>query len=195
MSSKLPPVRKPLFAFDRKARDAFLPYRGSRAVQAIAWFSKLGDQPQMRTLAGGVLAFGLARGDARMMRAGVRMLAAHELATAAKNFVKHRVDRQRPRSARSADKQKPRVGRSRRKEDTSFPSGHSAGSMAVALALAAEYPRHRGKAVATAGGVALAQVPRLAHYPTDVAAGMALGAAAERMVALVWSLLAKYLRR
>jgi membrane-associated phospholipid phosphatase len=195
MASKLPPPRKALLAIDKKARDAFVPYRRTAPVKAIAWLSELGDQPQMRTLAGGMMAAGLVRGDGRMMRAGVRMLIAHELATALKNMVKHRVDRVRPRSATDKEQQKPKAGRSEKKEDTSFPSGHSAGSMATALAFAAEYPRHRGKAVAVASSVALAQIPRCAHYPTDVAAGVVVGAAAERLVAIVSRRLATLLVR
>jgi membrane-associated phospholipid phosphatase len=195
MASKLPAARKPLLAIDKTARDAFMPYRGSAPVRALSWLSELGDQPQMRALAGGMLAAGVVRADGRMIRAGARMLIAHELATAVKNAVKHRIDRARPRSATSKKQQQPKPGRSRGKEDTSFPSGHSAGSMAVALALAAEYPRHRSKAVATAGSVALAQMPRCAHYPTDVAAGLVLGATAERIVALAFRGLAAAFRR
>jgi len=70
---------------------------------------------------------------------------------------------------------KPRKGRSRSKEETSFPSGHSAGAVAVAQAFARELPEYRGAALAGAGFIAVAQVPRGAHYPTDVAAGLAIG--------------------
>ena len=114
------------------------------------------------------------------------MAAAHLIATAAKNFVKHRVDRTRPRSARGRDGHKPQLGRSEAKEETSFPSGHSAGALAVALAFAREYPDYRGPALAGAGMIALGQIPRCAHYPTDVAAGLALGWAAEAAVGAVW---------
>lgn len=185
MASTNPAAREPLLAIDNLGRKTFIAKRNTPVVKAISWFSQLGDQPQMRILSGGLLALGLLRGDARMVRAGARMLVAHELATSAKNFVKHRVDRVRPRSADSKAQQKPRAGDSEAKEDTSFPSGHSAGSLSVALAFAREYPQFRGAAIATATGVALAQIPRCAHYPTDVAAGMALGAAAEKVVAVV----------
>jgi membrane-associated phospholipid phosphatase len=129
---------------------------------------------------------GLARRDRRMAGAGARMIAAHLLATAAKNFIKHRVDRTRPRSATGKDGHKPKPGRSTAKEETSFPSGHSAGAIAVASAYAREYPEHQAAALAGAGVVALAQIPRSAHYPTDVGAGVAIGLAAEKAVDLVW---------
>ena len=40
---------------------------------------------------------------------------------------------------------------------------------------------------ATAGVVAASQVPRRAHYPTDVVAGVAIGLAAEALTNVVWS--------
>lgn len=171
---------------DKAARDAVRPYRETKAVEALSWYSELGDQPQMLAISGGLCALGLVRGDRRMARAGVRMVAAHLLATAAKNFVKKRIDRTRPRSAEGPNGHKPSLGRKDSKEETSFPSGHSAGAVAVALAFAREYPEYRGPALGAAGLIALAQIPRCAHYPTDVGAGLALGWAAEAAVGALW---------
>ena len=114
------------------------------------------------------------------------MVLSHLLATAAKNFIKHRVDRTRPRSTGSGKGHGIKPGRSHAKEETSFPSGHSAGAAAVARAFARAYPEHRGAALAGAGFIALAQIPRCAHYPTDVGAGLAIGLAAEKAVDLLW---------
>ena len=177
---------EPLLELDRKAREAFIPYRETPVVEAISFASKLGDQPQLRILSGGLIAVGLVRSDPRMIRAGARMLLAHELATLAKKVVKHRVDRLRPRSATTREEQKPKRGRHRTKEQSSFPSGHSAGALAAALAFSAEYPEHKGAAVVAASAIGAAQVPRSAHYPTDVAAGMAIGAAAHGVAGLLW---------
>lgn len=174
-----------LAAVDDAAREVFVGHRQSAAIKTLSWLSEVGDQPQMRTISGGMIAAGFLLRDRRMARAGVRMLLAHELATLAKNFVKHRVDRTRPRSAGERQEQQVRPGRSTAKEETSFPSGHSAGVSAVARAFASEYPEHKGPAYAAAGMVALAQVPRCAHYPTDVGAGILIGVAAEAAVGLV----------
>lgn len=171
---------------DSKALEAVEPLRDTKPVEALAWYSELGDQPQMLSLSGGLLALGLVRGDRRMTRAGGRMIAAHLLATWAKNFVKRRIDRTRPRNAQGAKGHKPKPGRDESKAETSFPSGHSAGAIAVARAFAREYPELDRAAYGAAGLIALAQIPRCAHYPTDVGAGIALGLAAEALVNRVW---------
>ena len=177
---------EPLFEIDGKARKLFKPYRKSLPIKAIGQIGDVGDQMPLRVICVGVFGLGLLRSDARMMRAGVRMLLSHELATLAKNTVKRRMDRTRPRRAKKAAR--PQKGKDTGKEVTSFPSGHSAGSMAVACAFAAEYPEHRGAALGTAGAVGLAQIPTCAHYPSDVAAGMAVGAMANGVIgiALRW---------
>jgi undecaprenyl-diphosphatase len=167
---------------DAKVAEAVLPVRYEPAVRVLAFLSDIGDQPQMRTLSGGLIGAGLLVRDGRLARAGLRMLLAHELATAAKNFVKRRVDRTRPRSLGDGEAPHIRRGRNEHKEETSFPSGHSAGAAAVARAFVREYPEHRIAAYAGAGSVALAQIPRCAHYPTDVGAGLAIGGASEAVV-------------
>jgi undecaprenyl-diphosphatase len=168
---------------DAAVAEAVLPHRRTLPVRLLEHVADLGDQPQMRILCGATIAAGLFGGDRRLARTGARMLAAHSLATFAKDFVKRRIDRTRPRS-------KARGGRSHRivpggheaKEQTSFPSGHSAGAAAVARAFARDYPEYAAPAYAAAGALALAQIPRCAHYPTDVGAGLAIGVAAEAMV-------------
>ena len=164
-----------LLAVDEKTRRAVMPYRDTLAVKALTLVSDVGDQPQMLSLSGGVLLSGLVAGDRRLVRAGARMIAAHLVATGIKNFVKARVDRTRPRSAKGRNGHKPKLGRKDTKEETSFPSGHSAGALAVARAFSRELPNHRGAALTGAGVIAFAQIPRCAHYPTDVGAGLAIG--------------------
>ncbi|MGZ8307582.1 MAG: phosphatase PAP2 family protein [Allosphingosinicella sp.] len=174
---------KAVLAADEAAAEAALPYRGSPAMKALGRFASLGDQQPLRTLCAAVIAAGLAGGDRRLARAGVRMLVAHTLATLAKDFVKARVDRTRPRSKNEKGKDHvPRPGRDSAKEETSFPSGHSAGAAAVAWAFARDYPEYKAPAYAAGSALALAQIPRCAHYPTDVGAGLAIGVAAEAIV-------------
>lgn len=185
-----------LQAADASVADVAEEYRQTGPVRVISLLSEVGDQPQMRSLCGALLVAGLARRDRRMASAGLRMLASHELATAVKDAIKHRVDRTRPRAREEAeDAHKMRPGNNHAKEETSFPSGHSAGAASTARAFAREYPEHAGAAYAAAGSVALAQIPRCAHYPTDVGAGLSIGIAAEAAVDAVWRLLARAVRR
>ena len=167
---------------DAAVAEAVEPYAKSAGVRAVGWLSEVGDQPQMRILCGAVIAAGLAGRSKRLTRAGLRMIAAHTLATEAKNMVKRRVDRSRPRSRDGENGHKPRPGKNRDKEETSFPSGHSAGASAVAAAYARDFPEHRAAAAAGAGAIALAQIPRCAHYPTDVGIGLALGLLSEALL-------------
>lgn len=171
---------------DGELAEAAADHRDNPAFQVLGWASDIGDQPQMRILSGLVIGGGLIARSPRLVRAGVRMLIAHETATFAKNLVKNRIDRVRPRSASSKDERKAKPGTSTQKEETSFPSGHSAGSMAVARAFVREFPEHRAPALGAAAAVAAAQIPRCAHYGSDVAAGMMLGAAAEAIANHAW---------
>ena len=162
----------------------------SPPVRALAWVSEVGDQPQLRYLSGVMIGAGLL-GHRRLLRAGIRMLLAHELATVAKKAIKNRVDRTRPRSARSQRHAEPHTGRSAAKEESSFPSGHTAGAAAVAQALSREFPKYGVAARSAAALVGAAQVPRCAHYPSDVGVGALIGLSAEAAVNAAWKAVVK----
>jgi membrane-associated phospholipid phosphatase len=186
---------EPLLEIDRQARRLFKPYRRTAPVKALDWFGQAGDQLQLRVLCAGVIGIAIVRRDDRLLRAGARMLVSHELATLAKKAVKNRIDRWRPRSADDARQVTPRKGHSRAKAKNSFPSGHSAGAMAVACAFAAAYPERRGAALAAGGVVSVVQVPTSSHYPSDVGAGAAIGVATDAGVGLVWRIATRLWRR
>jgi membrane-associated phospholipid phosphatase len=184
MKKRSDPAKAALDA-DAGVASAMRRQQGSPLVRALDFVADLGDQPPMRILCGSVIAVGLIGGDRRLAKAGLRMLAAHTLATVVKDVVKKRVDRTRPRAAAKPGKDsRPRPGRRTAKEETSFPSGHSAGAAAVARAFARDYPEYALPAYGAAAALALAQIPRCAHYPTDVGAGLAIGVAAEKAVDL-----------
>jgi membrane-associated phospholipid phosphatase len=169
-----------LVTLDGAVSQALAPHKDRAPMRALGWIGKQGDQPQMIALSGLTLAAGLFRGNKRVIEAGGRMLAAHLLATGIKHVVKRRVDRRRP--SPEAGGAKPRPGRRSAKEWTSFPSGHTAGAVAVAQGFARAFPEHRGKATSAAAVVALAQVCKQAHYVSDVAAGVLIGLASEAAV-------------
>ena len=172
----------PLEKADVAVARAAAPYEDRPVVRALSLVGKLGDQPPMRVLSGAVLAAGLLGADRRLAMAGVRMLAAHTVATVAKDFVKKRVDRTRPKLLTREGRYRMEPGDHQSKEETSFPSGHSAGAVAVARAFARDYLEYSVLAHGAAAAVALAQIPRCAHFPTDVGVGIAIGVAAESLV-------------
>jgi membrane-associated phospholipid phosphatase len=72
--------------------------------------------------------------------------------------------------------------------DSSFPSGHTAGSFAAAVALARFYPPERPLLLLFATAVGVSRVYLGHHFPSDVLVGAAIGAgvgsASARLVAL-----------
>jgi undecaprenyl-diphosphatase len=67
----------------------------------------------------------------------------------------------------------------------SFPSGHTAASFGIAVALAGEGDWLGGLVLALAGGIAVSRVYLGAHYPLDVAVGVVVGVASGLMVRLL----------
>jgi undecaprenyl-diphosphatase len=74
----------------------------------------------------------------------------------------------------------------RQPRTTSFPSGHSASAAAFATGVLLESPARAVPVIAIAAGVAYGRVHIGVHYPSDVVAGIALGAASAVVVKRVW---------
>jgi hypothetical protein len=162
---------------DRAITDRLNYKRDSWQMRLIGTASEIGDQPQMRLLCAATIGYGLIRRDSQLAGVGLKMLAAHTLATWGKSGVKSVVDRTRPESG---DDPRVRPGRSNNHQENSFPSGHSAGAVAVAEAFARSYPERATMARIAAMMVAAVQVPRGTHYVGDVVVGMVIGLIAER---------------
>lgn len=166
-------------AKEHRATAAMRALGDSAPVKALTPLAKLADEPPLAWLSVGTLAAGALLRKPALIRSGARMLASHLVATGMKTVAKAGVDRARPSTGAA-----PHVGKGHGTDDTdrnAFPSGHTAGAVAVAQAVAHEIPVAgapvRGLA-ALAGGL---QVPRGAHYVTDVVAGAAIGWLAERI--------------
>lgn len=172
----------PIEHADRAVAAAAAPARQSVIVRLLGTLSELADQPQLVSICTVTLLAGLVTRNERLARAGGRMLAAELFATGLKSAIKHRVDRTRPRVVDDGGDYAMQPGDSEDSDDNSFPSGHTAGAVSVARAFSREYPEHRATAYGVAAAVALIQIPRCQHYPTDLLAGALVGLAAEAAV-------------
>lgn len=170
---------------DRKLARAAGSKRDTSWMKAIGQVSELADQPPLIALSVVTIMAGLLLGKGRLTRTGVRILASHWLATQAKSFIKRRIDRTRPFVMLGGESYHARRGQSRAKRENSFPSGHTAGAVAIARAVARDYPAAApvGYAAATAAGAV--QLPRGAHFLSDILAGAAIGLLAEAAVRLI----------
>ena len=182
MGKKKHKQASPLEQADIAAVEWLKPWLGTRAARAAGPVGELGDQPPLLALSGAVLAAGAWRRSPRLARAGARMIGAHLLATAAKTQGKDHVDRTRPEALMERGAYRMKEGRSQQSALRSFPSGHTAGIVAVARAAAREYPEYRRRLYGAAALLAALQIPRRAHFPTDVLAGAVIGLAAEQAV-------------
>jgi membrane-associated phospholipid phosphatase len=156
--------------------------RDHPVVRGLGTMSEIGDQPPLLALSGTVLAFGMLTCNRRATEAGARMLGSLVLATWMKTCLKRLVARTRPNVLLQEGRYEVEPLGPDEGPWHSFPSGHTAGSVAVSRAAARIYPEARTAAYTAATAIALVQIPRGAHYPADVAAGAIVGLAAEAMV-------------
>ncbi|UUR08655.1 phosphatase PAP2 family protein [Sphingomonas glaciei] len=167
---------------DTAVADALVPYAGDAAVRALGAVAELSDQEPLYAAAAGVLATAVVMRDGSTWRTGTRILAAHLLATALRGVVKSMVDRTRPEAAARRGDYVLRKGERHESDFNSFPSGHTAGAVAVAMAVGRDHPGARWPAFGLATLTGAAQIVRSRHYVTDVVAGAVIGVAAELLV-------------
>jgi membrane-associated phospholipid phosphatase len=155
-------------------------------TRAVAKLTELADQPPLIAASLGTLAIGLVAGRPDLARGGARMLASHLLATGAKLAVKQGVARTRPGPALDKGEAKFALGESGEHDETSFPSGHTAGAVAVARAASREIEGAAAPGAVATAAVAAAQAPAGNHYLSDVIAGAVIGWASEAVVSAVF---------
>ena len=150
-------------------------HRHHPAMRLAHIVNEAGDQPPLLALSGAMLAYGLLSGNRRAARAGRRMLVSMLVSIVIKTVLKAAFSRTRPNVLMDEGRYEMRLFGPNEGPWQSFPSGHVAGSVALARALTRFYPQARGPAYGAAAAVALVQVPRGTHYPLDVLAGVAVG--------------------
>lgn len=170
---------------DAKVAAALGHHHEHPVIATLGHASEIADQPPLIALSAATAAAGLLTRRPTLLRAGLRMLAAELVATSLKTRLKHRVDRTRPHKMLDEGRYVLKhAGKSANRDGpwSSFPSGHTAGAVAVSRALARDYPGLTLPATAAAAAVAVMQVPRRKHFPTDVIAGAVVGWLAETLV-------------
>jgi membrane-associated phospholipid phosphatase len=151
---------------DRRLMRRSFGARSPALDRSLVAITRAASYSRLWLLIAGVLAiFGAGQGR---RAAGRGLIAIAIAATVANGPAKLLVRRRRPSSRR-----RPALIRTPR--STSFPSGHSAAAFAFATGACAELPVLAPALVPLAGAVAYSRVHTGVHYPSDVAAGVAIG--------------------
>ena len=162
-------------------------HRHHPVAQAAGKAGKIGDQEPLYALSCGVLAVGVTARDRRLTDTGLAMLAAIGVADLTKRIVKKSVRRTRPKALLDEGDYDADTGGSDDKKEQSFPSGHTACTVAAARAFARHVPEASGAAGAAAVAIGISRVAKGEHWPLDVLAGAVIGLAAEAFTALFFS--------
>jgi len=153
-------------ALDRRLMARAIAARSPALDPALVRITRAANYSRLwLALAALLAALGGARGR-RAARRGVLSIAL--AATAVNGPAKLLVRRRRPAG-------KPLPALIRVPRSTSFPSGHSASAFAFATGASAEIPALAPLLVPLAAAVAYSRVYTGVHYPSDVAAGAAIG--------------------
>jgi membrane-associated phospholipid phosphatase len=156
------------------------------AVKAAASAGKFGDQGPLYALSSGILIVGVGSRDRRLTDCGLAMLAAIAVADLGKRLTKRLVRRTRPHILLDQGQYDAGTGGSGHKEEQSFPSGHTACTLAAARALSRHFPETGATAGAATVAIGLTRIAEGKHWPLDVVAGAVIGLAAEGLSALVY---------
>lgn len=172
----------PVEEVDAAVADVLIPHAEKAAIRALGAVSDLSDQEPLYAAAAAVLVTATVLRDGPTWRTGTRILASHLLATALRGVIKKMVDRTRPEAAARRGDYVLREGERHESDFNSFPSGHTAGAVAVAMAVGRDNPGARLPAISLAAVSGAAQILRSRHYVTDVVAGAVIGIVADELI-------------
>jgi undecaprenyl-diphosphatase len=171
---------------DKDAARSAARHRHHPVVKSLGAASEIADQIPLSIVCAAMIGGGAIAGRPQVTQAGLKMMTAHVLANSVKRIIKNNFKRTRPKVMIEEQTYECEAGESEGGHDTSFPSGHTAGAVAVATVMARDLPQTAVPALAIAAMIAGIQVPRGKHYPIDVAAGAVLGFAAACVVHAFW---------
>jgi undecaprenyl-diphosphatase len=138
--------------------------------------NRLGSGVVLAAISGTLLMLGGIGGWVRLRQAGLQGLIAHAAAGLTVQALKHLIGRPRPRFLHASGFQLgPLWGPSLETGLDSFPSGHTAAALAVAIVMARRFPAAAKPFYAAAGFVAVTRILSGSHFPTDVLAGAMVG--------------------
>jgi membrane-associated phospholipid phosphatase len=160
-------------------------HRDHPLIKAAGAAGKIGDQGPLYAVSGVVFAVGLAARHRRLAGSGVAMLLALAAADVSKRLTKRLVRRTRPHVLLDNGRYETDLGEPGGKREQSFPSGHTAGTVAVARALSRNFPKSGAAAGVAAVGIGVSRVAKGAHWPLDVLGGAVVGLAAEALSAML----------
>jgi len=149
------------------------------ALKPVTKLSAIADRPPLLAAAIAIAGLGILRRDTKMKRAGLRMLLAVGLATTAAKLGKKAIARSRPTKLVDEHRHAIYPGGPNEHDWNSFPSAHAAGGFAAARALGRDYPFFAPPAITTALAAGGLKVLKGDHFPSDIIAGLVIGAAAE----------------
>ena len=170
---------------DAAVSTRLMEYRANRVVRALGVAGEAADQPPLFAASLLTLGAGALLRQPRLLRAGARMLASELVATGIKAAVKHHVNRTRPHKMLKDGRYALHADEKGSKDEgpwNSFPSGHTAGAVAVGRAVTREYPEAMPASGLAATLVAAIQLPRGQHFVSDIVAGGAIGWVSEALV-------------
>ncbi|MFD1610865.1 phosphatase PAP2 family protein [Sphingomonas tabacisoli] len=162
-------------------------YKNSLPVRAMGVLGKMTDQPPLFAFAAGIAAAGLIRREPRLVSLAARAATAHWIGIQLKDLLKNTIVRTRPPAAVEYGHHEMKPGHNPAKKVSSFPSGHTAGAVAIARSVARSNPNAALPAYGLAAAAAISRVAECEHFVTDTAAGVLIGIAAEKAAAALFA--------
>lgn len=148
------------------------------AIKPVTMLAEIADRPPLLAAAIAIAGIGVIRRDTKMKRAGLRMFLAVGIATTAAKLGKKAIARTRPATLVDEHRHAMFPGGPHEHDWNSFPSTHAAGGFAAARALGRDYPLFAPQAITTALAAGALKVLKGDHFPSDIIAGLVIGAAA-----------------